>query len=403
MRRGLEIINGRDKDDVFQVKIPFVWCSNNYVAAALTQCRLYNEATGDTRFLYMEAALRDWLFGCNPWGTSMIGGIPQGGDYPLFPHSAITRYLGQTTFGGLVDGPVYKRINQNLAGLALLRSDDYAKFQNGNVVYHDDIGDYSTNEPTLDGTASLSYYLSALEKEGRKEAAGKSSDVFDDQGAMIRKGTDEKTIYLIFSADEFGEGFEHILNVLDAWNIKSSFFLTGNFLRNKKYSSVIKRIIAGGHYIGPQSDRHLVYLPWDNRDTLLVTKEAFNADLKGNCAELSRAGLKKQRPEYFLAPYEWYNKAISRWSSEMGLTLINLTPGTGTNADYTTPDMPGYRSSDQLIRKLYSFEESSPQGLNGAFILIHPGTDPARTDKLYLKLNEIIDHFSAKGYTFKKL
>jgi endoglucanase len=403
MRKGLDIINNRDVNDVFQVKIPFVWCSNNYVSAALTQCRLYNEATSDTRFLYMEAALRDWLFGCNPWGTSMICGLPQGGDYPMFPHSAITRYLGQTTYGGLVDGPVYKRINQNLAGLALTKPDEYAKFQNGNVVYHDDIGDYSTNEPTLDGTAGLSYYLSTLEKEGRKQAVGRHSDVYDDQGAMIRKGTDEKVIYLIFSADEFGEGFDHILKVLDSRKIKGSFFFTGNFLRNKKFTMVVKRIIAEGHYLGPHSDGHLLYIPWENRDTLLVTKDRFDADLKKNFEEMRKAGLKKEIPGYFLAPYEWYNSAISRWSAEMGLTLINLTPGTGTNADYTTPDMTNYRSSDQLLKKLYSFEESSPQGLNGTFILIHPGTDPARTDKLYMKLDEIIDHFTAKGYIFKKL
>jgi len=34
-------------------------CSNNYVAAALTQCRLYYEATGDDQFAELEAALRD--------------------------------------------------------------------------------------------------------------------------------------------------------------------------------------------------------------------------------------------------------------------------------------------------------------------------------------------------------
>ncbi|MCK7533292.1 MAG: glycoside hydrolase family 9 protein [Marinilabiliales bacterium] len=30
------------------------------------------------RFDHMEAAMRDWLFGCNPWGTSMICGLPAG-------------------------------------------------------------------------------------------------------------------------------------------------------------------------------------------------------------------------------------------------------------------------------------------------------------------------------------
>jgi endoglucanase len=39
-------------------------------------------------------------------------------------------------------------------------------------------------------------------------------------------------------------------------------------------------MIAEGHYVGPHSDGHLLYIPWENRDTLLVTKEQFNDDLK---------------------------------------------------------------------------------------------------------------------------
>ncbi len=403
MRKGLELIYRRDQNDVFQVKIPFVWCSNNYVSAALTQCRLYREATGDTRYDQMEAAMRDWLFGCNPWGTSMICGLPEGGDYPLYPHSAVTRYLGQTTTGGLVDGPIYRGIYESRLGLMLLKPDPYAAFQGGNVVYHDDIGDYSTNEPTLDGTAGLSYYFSTLEKEGRAHKEQSAGDVIDAHGAMIRKGSDEKAIYLLFSADEFGEGFDHILEVLNERNIKGSFFLTGNFLRNRKFAPVTRRIIADGHYAGPHSDAHLLYVPWENRDTLLVTKEQFNNDLLNNVIALRNAGLKTQKPQYFLAPYEWYNRAISRWTEEMGMTLINLTPGTGTGADYTKPDMKNYRSSDFLIERLSTFEKNAAGGLNGAMVLIHPGTDPARTDKLYIRLGEIIDYYNNKGYTFKRL
>ena len=87
----------------------------------------------------------------------------------------------------------------------------------------------------------------------------------------------------------------------------------------------------------------------------------------------------------------------------MGLTLINFTPGTGTSADYTTPGMSNYRPSDDIVKSLARFEESSPEGLRGAMILIHPGTDPARTDKLYLRLGELIDFYTHKGYKFKKL
>jgi endoglucanase len=48
---------------------------------------------------------------------------------------------------------LYASIFNSLRGLALLRPDKFAEFQNDHVVYHDDIGDYSTNEPTMDGTA----------------------------------------------------------------------------------------------------------------------------------------------------------------------------------------------------------------------------------------------------------
>ncbi len=175
LHKALSILNSRRQDDPFQVKVPFIWCSNNYVVAALAMQMLYYEATGDASFRYQEAALRDWLFGCNPWGTSMICGLPAGGDFPEFPHSAFTLHLGVTTEGGLIDGPVYSRIYNSLIGIRLLKSDTYELFNKGQVVYHDDIGDYSTNEPTMDGTACLSLVLSILEKDGLRQTKAQTS------------------------------------------------------------------------------------------------------------------------------------------------------------------------------------------------------------------------------------
>jgi hypothetical protein len=43
--------------------------------------------TGDTRFRDIEQGALDWLFGTNPWGTSMVIGIPRGGVYPHDPHT----------------------------------------------------------------------------------------------------------------------------------------------------------------------------------------------------------------------------------------------------------------------------------------------------------------------------
>ena len=55
--------------------------------------------------------------------------------------------------GGLVDGPVYERIFRSLKGVTISEPDPLAPFQ-GHAVYHDDVQDYSSNEPTMDGTAS---------------------------------------------------------------------------------------------------------------------------------------------------------------------------------------------------------------------------------------------------------
>ena len=56
---------------------------------------------------------------------------------------------------------------QNLIGITLNEPDEYAAFQNNLAVYHDDYGDYSTNEPTMDGTASLIYLLAAMEAQSK--------------------------------------------------------------------------------------------------------------------------------------------------------------------------------------------------------------------------------------------
>lgn len=65
--------------------------------------------------------------------------------------------------GGLVDGPVQQSIFASLKGVSLSRPDAFAAFQSPDAVYHDDWQDYSTNEPTMDVTASA-VLLMALQR-----------------------------------------------------------------------------------------------------------------------------------------------------------------------------------------------------------------------------------------------
>lgn len=168
LKSGIDKVYKKGKNNPFQIGIPFIWCSNNLVSAMVSQTNLYNTLTRDNKYIEMEAALRDWLFGCNPWGTSMIVGLPKNGICPKDAHSGFTLNNRYEIDGGLVDGPVYGTIYKKLLGIQLHREDKFNDFQSSFFVYHDDFGDYSTNEPTMDGTAGLAFYLSSLQKSGTK-------------------------------------------------------------------------------------------------------------------------------------------------------------------------------------------------------------------------------------------
>jgi endoglucanase len=402
MKQGLEKVLSRGKSNPFLFGVPFIWCSNNLVSAMLTQCQLYQELTTDSSFAEMEASLRDWLFGCNPWGTSMIIGLPENGDYPEDPHSAFTHLKKIRIDGGLVDGPVYTTIYKKLIGIKLYSEDEYEQFQSDISVYHDDYGDYSTNEPTMDGTASLTYYLSALQKIGSTQKG--NTNLISLEGAVVRTDDFKKQINLVFTAHEFADGYETITRVLDKHSIKTSFFLTGDFYRNEKYKKIIEDLISKRHYLGAHSDKHILYASWENRDSTLITKSEFLEDIRMNYSEMEKFGISKEAAKIYLPPYEWYNQQISNWCKEIGLNLVCNTGGTNSNQDWTYPELGSkYFGSQKIIDDIFKFELNQPNGLNGFILLMHLGCDERRSDKLYHRLDEIITELKKRGYTFTLL
>jgi endoglucanase len=144
----------RSEANPYRIGVPFIWCSNNLTVALATQCALYERMTGDTRYRKFAANQRDWLLGRNPWGFSMFTEIPAGGRHPTDVHLFGISILKRPVRGGLVDGPVANKTFSSLLGVTIRQPDPLADFQDERAVFHDDIHDYSTNEPTMDGTAS---------------------------------------------------------------------------------------------------------------------------------------------------------------------------------------------------------------------------------------------------------
>ena len=146
----------------------FVWCSNNFAAAVSTQALLYKKMTGDNKYSVLMQDHINWLLGLNPWGTSMITGIPANGDFPLDVHMPFWRIKKEVIKGSLVDGPLWSSIHEGMLKISLSEPDEYKMFQPKHITYWDDWADYSTNEPTMDGSADLFLLLTHLYDEAIK-------------------------------------------------------------------------------------------------------------------------------------------------------------------------------------------------------------------------------------------
>jgi peptidoglycan/xylan/chitin deacetylase (PgdA/CDA1 family) len=233
-------------------------------------------------------------------------------------------------------------------------------------------------------------------------AAAPPGPVVDRYGAIVRGDPAVKRLALCFTGDQFGESAKPILDALRERKFQGSFFITGAFLKNPSLQTAVRRMIDEGHYVGPHSHGHLLYAPWEKRETSLVTQEQFTADLKLNLDALRRAGaLADGRPLYFIPPYEWYNAQHVAWAKAAGATLVNFTPGTGSNRDYAPEGDARFVPSSQIYDDILAYEVKTPEGLNGFLLLLHLGS--GRRDPFHPLLGKLCDELSRRGYAFVRV
>jgi peptidoglycan/xylan/chitin deacetylase (PgdA/CDA1 family) len=224
-----------------------------------------------------------------------------------------------------------------------------------------------------------------------------------DYGGVIRGDTSQKKLALIFTGGDFGEGTEHVLNVLKDQNIKASFFFTGDFLRKPEYVPLVKQAISEGHYVGPHSDRHPLYCPWDDREKSLLSEGDFRQDLQKNIDDLRGLGAVSDTSKrvYFIPPYEWFNADQANWSRRMKVRLFNFTPGSGSNRDWAPEGHKSFVPSQQIIDDILMYEQKDPHGLNGFILLMHVGSE--RKDKTFLLLDKLLNELKRRGYEFVRI
>ena len=226
-----------------------------------------------------------------------------------------------------------------------------------------------------------------------------------DRGCITRGPQDQKVLAIQFTGDQFADGALKILDTLRTRKIKATFYFTGDFYRNPQFKGYIEQMIKDGHYIGPHGDKHLLYASWENPPVLLVDKNTFSDDLNANLNLIEKNfGVPRSQMTVWNPAYQHYTEEIAQWSSELGMQLVNYTPGTRTMCDYMLDDNPRYLTSKEMVESVYKFEQSSPTGLNGFIMHMHIGAGPGRTkDHLYDLLPEMLDELTSRGYTFARV
>jgi peptidoglycan/xylan/chitin deacetylase (PgdA/CDA1 family) len=223
------------------------------------------------------------------------------------------------------------------------------------------------------------------------------------RGGIIRGRRDRRALTLCYTGHEFGESLPAILDELAARALQATFFFTGDFLRNAQFRAPVERLVSQGHYLGPHSDKHLLYCDWTPERQTLVSRDHFRSDLDANLAEIERYGVARTAVTHYIPPYEHYNEETVAWCAEMDITMVNYTPGTLSAADWTPEDHPRYRGTDEIYESIYRQEREDPHGLSGFLLLMHAGAGPARRDTSARRLGELLDYLLDRGYRLERV
>ena len=131
----------------FRVSTDYGWGSASVMTGTVVMCDLYKKLfPTETTYDALHDEVRDYILGKNQWGVSWVIGL--GDNYTQYPHHQVADITGREIAGTCIEGPM-SQSEWNGMGITLSGPDEYAEFQSSTAIYHDDVRDWATNEPTI--------------------------------------------------------------------------------------------------------------------------------------------------------------------------------------------------------------------------------------------------------------
>jgi len=180
--------------------------------------------------------------------------------------------------------------------------------------------------------------------------------------------TDEKMIAISFDAAWGAEDFNRIMEILDKHNVKTTFFMTGEWVKN--YPECVKILVEKGHDLGNHSATH--------PDMTTLSKEAQREQiLRVHNAVKELTGYEM---ELFRPPYGAYNNEVIRTCYENGYYPIQW--------DVDSLDWKDYEPA-RIISNVCNHKSLD----NGSIILCHNGAKYTAD-----ALDEMLTNLEKQGY-----
>ena len=178
--------------------------------------------------------------------------------------------------------------------------------------------------------------------------------------------TSEKAVYLTFDDGPIPEATPFILDTLNHYGVKATFFLVGENVR--KHPELYDRIVAEGHQVGNHTHNHLgSFKHW----TTTYVINAFKAN------ELIHSHL-------FRPPHGWMRHSVYYWlSKEFRVVMWDLV----------TRDYSRRLTADDVVNNVKRYAR------NGSIITFHDSLKSI--DKLHTALPQSIEWLQQQGYAFK--
>jgi peptidoglycan/xylan/chitin deacetylase (PgdA/CDA1 family) len=208
--------------------------------------------------------------------------------------------------------------------------------------------------------------------------------------------TTENILALTFDGGSAANGADSIIKILETKNIKSTFFLTGSFIR--KFPRIVNKLILNNHELANHTYSHphlTTYLKNGNHTVLEHVDRPFVYAQLYKTDSLLYAGFGQHFKPFWRAPFGEYNQEILKWAAEKGYKHVGWSSGCDTRDWVSDPESVLYRTADEIYDYIINLESRGK--LRGAVILMHLHSD--RFDDMpYKILPKLIDTLRSREY-----